>query len=97
MRRGMRQVCLFVLLHGAAMTMVLPAMPVLVTDMFDGNVAKSASFVSIVTAVSSSGQFFSSSVLGKLSDDRGRKPIILVSLLCFGTARCTDTHGYAIE
>jgi DHA1 family tetracycline resistance protein-like MFS transporter len=63
--------------------MVFPSMPVVVTALFDGDVSRSASFVSIITAVAAFLQFFSSSLYGTLSDDRGRKPIVLFSLFCF--------------
>ncbi len=64
--------------------LIVPVLPDLVKSFRDNNVADAASMVGWLTSVFALMQFVCAPILGSLSDQFGRRPVILISLLGTG-------------
>jgi len=64
--------------------LIVPVLPDLVKSFRDNNVAHAASMVGWLTSVFALMQFVCAPILGSLSDQFGRRPVILISLLGTG-------------
>ena len=64
--------------------LIIPILPLLVTELQGGNVALASHSVGLLAALYSAMQFLFAPVLGSLSDHHGRRPVILGSLLGSG-------------
>lgn len=63
---------------------LIPVIPELIRELAGVDVSRAAVLGGLITALFAAVQFFSSPVLGSLSDAVGRRPVILLSLLAFG-------------
>lgn len=64
--------------------LIIPILPKLVESFFPSNVPAAASLFGLLAAIYSLMQFIFAPVLGSLSDQVGRRPVILISLLGTG-------------
>lgn len=67
-----------------AFGIVIPVLPRLIREMSGGDFVSAADWVGIISTVYAVVQFFSTPVLGALSDRYGRRPVILLSNLGLG-------------
>ena len=67
-----------------AFGIVIPVLPQLIREMSGGDYVSAADWVGIISTVYAVVQFFSTPVLGALSDRYGRRPVILLSNLGLG-------------
>ena len=67
-----------------AFGIVIPVLPRLIREMTGGDFGSAADWVGIISTVYALVQFFSTPVLGALSDRYGRRPVILLSNLGLG-------------
>jgi len=67
-----------------AFGIVIPVLPRLIREMSGGDFISAADWVGIISTVYAIVQFFSTPVLGALSDRYGRRPVILLSNLGLG-------------
>ena len=73
-----------VVLDVLALGIVIPVLPKLVEDFVAGDTARAAQIVGVFGAVWALMQFICSPILGALSDQFGRRPVILLSTLGLG-------------
>lgn len=64
--------------------LIIPILPKLVESFFSNNVPAAASLFGLLAAIYSLMQFICAPILGSLSDQVGRRPVILISLLGTG-------------
>ncbi|MBL9167487.1 MAG: TCR/Tet family MFS transporter [Verrucomicrobiales bacterium] len=64
--------------------LIIPILPKLVESFFSNNVPAAASLFGLLAAIYSLMQFICAPILGSLSDQVGRRPVILISLLGSG-------------
>lgn len=64
--------------------LIIPILPLLVTELQGGNVALASHSVGLLAALYSATQFLFAPILGSLSDHHGRRPVILGSLFGSG-------------
>jgi len=64
--------------------LIIPILPLLVTELQGGNVALASHSVGLLAALYSAMQFLFAPILGSLSDHHGRRPVILGSLFGSG-------------
>lgn len=63
---------------------IIPVVPKLIEQLIDGNLSEAASYGGWLTSAYAVMQFVFSPILGGLSDQFGRRPVLLFSLLGFG-------------
>lgn len=73
-----------VVLDVLALGIIIPVLPALVVDFYGGDTARAAEIYGLFGTVWALMQFFSSPVLGALSDRFGRRPVILFSNVGLG-------------
>ncbi|TXS91869.1 TCR/Tet family MFS transporter [Parahaliea maris] len=73
-----------IFLDSVGIGILIPVIPELIKELAGVNISQAAIYGGAITALFSLVQFFSSPILGSLSDSLGRRPVILVSLLAFG-------------
>lgn len=73
-----------VLIDVIGIGIIIPIIPVLIQELTGGNISESSSYAALLLLAYSSMQFLFSPVIGGLSDQFGRRPVLLVSLLGFG-------------
>src|SRR5213595_1365330 len=73
-----------VMLDMLALGLIAPVLPKLILDFLGGNMNSAANWNGVFGTVFALMQFFSSPVLGVLSDKFGRRPVILLSNLGLG-------------
>lgn len=73
-----------VFLDSVGIGLLIPVIPELIRELADVDISQAAIYGGAITALFSLVQFFSSPVLGSLSDSFGRRPVILLSLFAFG-------------
>lgn len=73
-----------IFLDSVGIGILIPVIPELIRELANVDISKAAIFGGLITALFSVVQFFSSPVLGSISDALGRRPVILLSLLAFG-------------
>lgn len=65
---------------------LIPVIPKLIDEFVHGGLAKAAVYGGLLTTLFAVVQFFAGPVLGNLSDQYGRRPVLLLSLVAFGAA-----------
>ena len=85
-KRGPALVFIFItlLLDVIGLGIIIPVVPKLIEQLIDGNLSEAASYGGWLTASYAVMQFVFSPVLGGLSDQFGRRPVLLFSLFGFG-------------
>lgn len=73
-----------VLLDMVSFGMVIPVLPLLIVQMEGGSVAQAAGIAGIFGAAWAAMQFFCSPIQGALSDQYGRRPVLLLSMAGLG-------------
>src|ERR1700690_1635849 len=73
-----------VLLDMLGFGLVIPVLPKLVTSMYGAGISAGSGVFGLFAASYALMQFLCSPVLGNLSATSGRRPVILLSLLCAG-------------
>ena len=63
---------------------IIPVIPALISELIDGSISEAATYSGWLMFSYASLQFLFAPVLGGLSDQFGRRPIILISLFGFG-------------
>lgn len=64
--------------------MIIPVFPKLITQLTHSNMSRVSQWGGLLTIAYSIMQFFCSPIVGNLSDQYGRRPVLLLSLLGFG-------------
>ena len=82
-RAGIAFIFVTAVLDVVAMGIVIPVLPTLI-EQFIGSNARAAAINGLFVALWAGMQFLASPVIGSLSDQYGRRPVILLS--CFGLA-----------
>jgi MFS transporter, DHA1 family, tetracycline resistance protein len=83
-RRALAFIFCTVTLDGLAVGLVIPVLPNIVLGFMDGDTAAAAKVFGVFATAWGLMQFFSSPVLGALSDRFGRRPVLLFSCLGLG-------------
>lgn len=85
-KRGPALVFIFItlLIDVIGLGIIIPVVPKLIEQLIDGNLSQAASYGGWLTAAYAGMQFVFSPVLGGLSDQFGRRPVLLFSLFGFG-------------
>ena len=85
-KRGPALVFIFVtlLIDVIGLGIIIPVVPKLIEQLIDGNLSEAASYGGWLTAAYAVMQFVFSPILGGLSDQFGRRPVLLFSLFGFG-------------
>ncbi len=73
-----------VMLDAMGLGLLMPVIPVLIFDLTGQGLSQAAVYGGWLTAVFAGVQFIASPLLGALSDQVGRRPVLLVSLCAFG-------------
>lgn len=73
-----------VLIDVIGIGIIIPIIPVLIQELTGGTISQSSSYAALLVLAYSSMQFLFSPVIGGLSDQFGRRPILLISLFGFG-------------
>lgn len=85
-KRGPALIFIFItlLIDVIGLGIIIPVVPKLIEQLIDGNLSQAASYGGWLTAAYAVMQFVFSPVLGGLSDQFGRRPVLLFSLFGFG-------------
>ena len=85
-KRGPALVFIFItlLIDVIGLGIIIPVVPGLIEQLIDGNLSEAASYGGWLTAAYAVMQFVFSPILGGLSDQFGRRPVLLFSLFGFG-------------
>ena len=83
-RAGLAFIIVTIFLDMLGLGIVFPILPQLIASFMNGNVSAAAQYYGYFIAVFAAMQFLFSPVLGALSDQYGRRPILLLSLLGAG-------------
>jgi len=85
-RRGPALVFIFItlLIDVTGLGIIIPVVPKLIEQLIDGNISEAARYGGWLTFAYAAMQFIFSPVLGGLSDQYGRRPVLLFSLFGFG-------------
>lgn len=83
-KAGMQFILITVLLDMIGIGLVIPVLPNLVTTMYGGTISEGSYIFGWFVASYALMQFICAPILGKLSDQFGRRPIILISLFGAG-------------
>src|SRR5688572_26941032 len=77
--------CIFVtlLIDGIGFGIIIPVVPALLSNLLGSSIPKAASYGGWLVASFAVMQFIFSPVLGNLSDQYGRRPVLLISLFGF--------------
>src|SRR4051812_14659802 len=87
MRRGqagMSFILVTIMLDTLGAGIVIPIMPKLVASFMQGDVSAAALYYGYFIAIFSAMQFLFSPLLGAMSDEFGRRPVLLISLFGAG-------------
>jgi DHA1 family tetracycline resistance protein-like MFS transporter len=76
-------ILLTVLLDVIGVGIIIPVLPQLVTDFLGGDASEAAKYYGIIAAAFALMQFLCAPLFGSLSDQVGRRPVILISLFGF--------------
>ncbi len=85
-RGALTFVLVTVALDATGIGLLIPVIPRLVADLSGEGLAAAAVYGGWLTAVFAAVQFFAGPILGSLSDQHGRRPVLLVSLAAFGAS-----------
>lgn len=85
-KRGPALIFIFVtlLIDVIGLGIIIPVVPKLIEQLIDGNLSEAASYGGWLTSAYAIMQFIFSPILGGLSDQFGRRPVLLFSLFGFG-------------
>ncbi|MFC4263195.1 TCR/Tet family MFS transporter [Ferruginibacter yonginensis] len=83
-KAAMGFIFLTIVIDVTGLGLIIPVLPKLIEQLIHGNVSDAAKYGGWLTATYAVMQFLFSPVLGGLSDQFGRRPILLFSLLGFG-------------
>lgn len=83
-RAGMAFILITLFLDILGLGIIIPVLPQLVTEMLGGDPSRAAYYYGGIAASFALMQFFFAPLLGALSDQVGRRPVLLVSLFGFG-------------
>lgn len=85
-KRGPALIFIFItlLIDVIGLGIIIPVVPKLIEQLIDGNLSEAASYGGWLTAAYAVMQFVFSPILGGLSDQFGRRPVLLFSLFGFG-------------
>ncbi|MGF7216989.1 DHA1 family tetracycline resistance protein-like MFS transporter [Spirosoma lacussanchae] len=85
-RRGPALIFIFItlLIDVTGLGIIIPVVPKLIEQLIDGNISQAARYGGWLTFAYAAMQFIFSPVLGGLSDQYGRRPVLLFSLFGFG-------------
>ena len=85
-RRGPALIFIFItlLIDVMGLGIIIPVFPKLIEQLIDGNLSQAASYGGLLTFSYAIMQFLFSPILGGLSDQFGRRPVLLFSLFGFG-------------
>ena len=85
-RRGPALIFIFItlLIDVIGLGIIIPVVPKLIEQLINGNLSQAASYGGWLTAAYAIMQFVFSPILGGLSDQFGRRPVLLFSLFGFG-------------
>lgn len=81
-RAALSFIFITVVLDVLSLGVTIPVLPKLVSEFFDGDVAKAAPYYGYFATVWALMQFIAAPIMGALSDRFGRRPVLLLS--CFG-------------
>ncbi|MFB0907886.1 MAG: TCR/Tet family MFS transporter [Spirosomataceae bacterium] len=73
-----------VLIDVIGIGIIIPIIPVLIQELTGGTISESSSYAALLVLAYSSMQFLFSPIIGGLSDQFGRRPVLLISLFGFG-------------
>ena len=73
-----------VMLDAMGIGLVLPVMPELIRNIADMNMADAAFIGGLMAFTYAAMQFLCGPLLGNLSDAYGRRPVLILSLVCMG-------------
>lgn len=73
-----------VVLDTTGLGIIIPVMPALIQELIQGSISQASSYGGWLTFCFALMQFFFAPILGNLSDQYGRRPILLMSLFGFG-------------
>ncbi|CAA9364710.1 MAG: Uncharacterized MFS-type transporter, partial [uncultured Chloroflexia bacterium] len=83
-RSGMAFIFVTLLLDVMAAGIIIPVLPTLIASFTAGNVSAAARYYGYFIAVFAAMQFLFAPILGALSDQYGRRPVLLLSLFGAG-------------
>lgn len=85
-KRGPALIFIFItlLIDVIGLGIIIPVIPKLIEQLIDGNLSEAASYGGWLTSAYAVMQFVFSPILGGLSDQFGRRPVLLFSLFGFG-------------
>lgn len=73
-----------VLIDVIGIGIIIPIIPVLIQELTGGSISQSSSYAALLVLAYSTMQFLFSPVIGGLSDQFGRRPVLLIALFGFG-------------
>lgn len=76
-----------VVIDAIGVGLMMPVMPALIQEVQGGNIASAAIWGGILATAFATMQFLFGPTLGNLSDRYGRRPVLLASLICMGSAK----------
>ena len=75
-KAGIAFIMIAVLLDVLSLGVVIPVLPKLIAELLDDNTAEAAGYVGVFGTIWACMQFFSSPIIGALSDRFGRRPVL---------------------